>query len=230
MPRSTTKNHLLLGLSEDAFERLRPHLEHQDAPHGKILYDAFQKITHVYFPEASVASIVAHTAEGQSCEIGIVGREGAVGLETLFGIDQLPHNAFIQIPDGCFRLPVAVLRSEFNEFRVTRDQLLLFNYKLMMQVSQTTLCNRLHSVEERLIRWLLLCHDRVDGDILLLTQEFLSIMLGVSRVSVTLSARTLQSTGYISYRRGVITIHDRAALEELTCDCYAIVRREYDQN
>lgn len=224
------KNHILSALPADSLERLMPHLEHVELPLGKNLYRAREPISHVYFPENAMASIVATTAEGQCTEIGVVGREGAVGLEVLMGVDSSPHECMIQIPNSGYRLATAALRTEFNLGGQVHDVLLNFIHKLMIQISQTTLCNRLHTLDERLARWLLMCYDRVGGGQLNLTQEFLAIMLGVSRVTVTLAASELQTSGQIQYARGRINITDRGGLEGSCCECYQIVRSEYDGN
>lgn len=226
----SSRNHLLRSFSPESLARLLPHLKAIDTVHGTKLYTAYQPITHVYFPENSMASIVANTPTGQSTEIGVVGREGAVGLEVLMGVDSVPHDSMIQIPNGAWQIPSEALKAEFDTCETSRIVLLKFMYKLQSQIGQTTLCNRLHSVEQRLARWLLLCDDRIDAPTLQLTQDFLAIMLGVSRVSVTLAAQALQDVSYIKYRRGEITVLDREGLEDAVCDCYKIVRREYDRD
>lgn len=225
----STRNHILKELSADSLARLRPHIERLDLKLGANLFRPNEEITHVYFPEGAMASIVANTERGQSCEIGVVGREGAVGLDVLMGADSSPHESMIQIANSVYRIPTAVIRKEFKRGEETQDLLLRFINKLMIQISQTTLCNRLHSVDERLSRWLLMCHDRVDNSHLELTQEFLAIMLGVTRVSVTLSASSLQTIGYIKYTRGNITVLDRQGLEDSACECYKVVKTEYER-
>ncbi|HEV8591498.1 MAG TPA: Crp/Fnr family transcriptional regulator [Pyrinomonadaceae bacterium] len=199
-------------------------------PAAASLYRAYEPITHAYFPESSMVSILANTETGQSTEIGIVGREGAVGLDVVMGAKTLPHDLIVQMPDSGYRIKAEALRKEFDLCNDAQIPILRFIQKLLVQISQTTLCNRLHRVEERLPRWLLMCHDRAEGDNLRLTQEFLAIMLGVARVSITLSASELQSAGYIKYTRGQITILDREALERSSCECYRIVKDEYDRN
>jgi CRP-like cAMP-binding protein len=175
-----------------------------------------------------MASIIATTSEGQSTEIGVVGREGVVGLEVILGADSSPHESMIQIPNKAYRISTPAIREEFKLCGELQDLVLRFTSRLMVQIGQTTLCNRLHTLDERLSRWLLMCHDRVGGDQLALTQEFLAIMLGVTRVSVSIAATGLQSLGYIKYTRGHINIIDREGLEDATCECYAIVRRAYE--
>jgi CRP-like cAMP-binding protein len=153
-------------------------------------------------------------------EVGMVGREGAIGLDVVMGAESLPYDSLVQMPNSGYRIEAAALRKEFDLCNEAQAPILRFIQKLMVQISQTTLCNRLHRVEERLPRWLLMCHDRAVGDTIKLTQEYLAMMLGVARVSVTLSASELQSNGYIKYSRGQITIVDREALERSSCECY----------
>ena len=222
-------NHLLHDMPADVQERLRPGLEFIDAPLEMPLYQPYEKIKHVYFPVNSMASIVAITAAGESIEIGVVGSEGAVGLEVLMGADASPHRSMIQIGGKAYRIGRAQISEEFRRGGDLHDRILHFVQKLSVQVSQTTLCNRLHTINVRLARWLLMCHDRIEGDVLLITQEFIALMLGTSRVSVTQAAQDLQSTGHIKYVRGKITIVDRAGLEAAACSCYGTVKREYDR-
>jgi CRP-like cAMP-binding protein len=225
----SSQNQLLSSLPSDALDRIRPDLEYVELPRGNSIFKPYQPITHVYFPERSMASIVANTSQGQSTEIGVVGSEGAVGMDVLFGVDSSPHECMIQIADGGWRIPTASIRAEFKRAEALHDVLLRFSHRLMTQISQTTLCNRLHSLDERLSRWLLMCQDRVGMDELNLTQEFLAIMLGVTRVSVTAAASSLQEAGCIRYTRGHITITDRMRLETSACDCYAAVKKEYER-
>jgi CRP-like cAMP-binding protein len=212
------------------FTRLSAHLEPVELPSGRFLYQSLEPITHIYFPNYSVASIVANTSGGRSAEVGIIGCEGAVGLDVLMSVNSSPNECMIQIPGDGLRLPTAIVREEFNLCGTVHVALLRFIHKLMIQISQTTLCNRLHPIEERLSRWLLMSHDRVGGDEISLTQEFLATMLGVNRPSVSISARILQTKGCIKYSRGHITVINRHGLEELACECYRIVKNEYNRN
>lgn len=227
--RPITKNYILKALPEKVFERLLPGLERVDLPHGEYLFRSHEKITHVYFLDDAMASVVASTESGQSAEVGVIGHEGAAGLDVLMGADTVPYECMIQIPNGGCRIKTGAIKKEFETDSTARQQLLRFIHKFMVQISQTALCNRLHTVEERLSRWLLMCHDRVEGDKINLTQEFLAVMLGVTRTSVTLSAIALQDMGFIKYSRGTITIVDRRGLEKFSCECYRIVKAEYDR-
>jgi CRP-like cAMP-binding protein len=223
------ENHILKAFDEDTIRRLTPHLERVELSLGEYIFHANTKITHAYFPERSVVSLVATTSKGESSEIAVIGREGLVGWQITMGTSYSPYECMIQIADGGYKLPARVLLEEFRRSDTAHDIVLAFVNKLMVQMSQTTLCNGRHTVEERLCRWLLMSHDRVDGDEIGLTHEFLSVMLGVTRVSVTIAARSLQAIGHISYTRGKITITDRKGLVEGSCECYTIVQREYDR-
>jgi len=226
---SHVDNHLLFRLPSDVRKRLAPHLERIDAPLNMKVYGPYEEISHVYFPINSIVSIVASTETGQMAEVAVVGREGAVGIDIAMGANKSPHLSMFQIGGPAFRISGPEFEKEFRRSEVFHDRVLSFVQKIYAQVSQTTLCNRLHHVEERLPRWLLMCHDRIDGDVLPLTQEFIAIMLGASRVSVTLAAKDLQKIGRIKYVRGKITVLDRAGLENGACECYKIVKREYDR-
>jgi CRP-like cAMP-binding protein len=221
---------LLNALPEEDFARLSVHLEPVELSSGRFLYQSLQPITHVYFPNYAVASIVANSSGGRSTEVGIIGGEGAVGLDVLMSVDSSPNECMIQIPGDGLRIPTAAIREEFKLCGTVHVALLRFIHKVIIQISQTTLCNRLHPIEERLSRWLLMSHDRVGGDEISLTQEFLATMLGVNRPSVSIAAGLLQAKGYIKYSRGNITVISRKGLEKLTCECYRIVKNEYNRN
>jgi CRP-like cAMP-binding protein len=226
---SAFQNHLLDSMQPDVKERLGPHLEYIEAPLDMKLYEPYERMTYAYFPANCLGSIVATTSTGHSTEIGVVGSEGMVGLELLMGVDASPHKSMVQIAGHAYRIKAEAVQEEFRRCGSFHDLVLHFAQKLSVQVAQTTLCNRLHTVDERLPRWLLMCHDRIDGDVLLLTQEFIALMLGTSRVTVTQAAQIIQNIGYIKYVRGKITILDRHGLEDVSCDCYSVVKREYDR-
>ncbi len=220
-------NQILDKLPPDIIERLQPNLEHCDAALDHQVYSAYEPIEFVYFPLNSMISIVAMTSNGQTTEIGVIGPEGAAGLEVVLGTARSPHMSMFQIAGPAYRIKSKYILREFNESQIFRQRILHFVQKMTVQVSQTTLCNRLHRIDERLPRWLLMCDDRIVGRELRLTQEFIAIMLGTSRVSVTQAAHALQQTGFIKYQRGRIEITDREALEEMSCECYQIVQDEY---
>jgi CRP-like cAMP-binding protein len=225
----TTKNFILNALPKKDFERLHAHLEPVELALGEIIYRPDKPIKYIYFPENSMASIVATTSSGQCVEVGVVGREGIVGVNVLLGVDSIANECFMQRGGGALRMKTETARQVFKEGGAFQDLSLRFINFLMLQISQTALCNRLHSVEEKLCRWLLMYHDRAENNKLTLTQEFLSIMLGVNRPSVTTVAVTLQGAGLIKYSRGLITIIERQGIEDLACDCYQAVRDEYDR-
>lgn len=166
---TSVKNQILTALPEEDFARLSAYLEPVELPSGRYIYHPLEPITHVYFPNNAVASIVANTSGGRSTEVGIIGYEGAVGLDVLMGVDSSPNECMIQIPGDGWRMPTADIRDEFKLFGAVQTALLRFVHKLIIQISQTTLCNRLHPIEERLSRWLLMSHDRVIGDEISLT-------------------------------------------------------------
>ena len=226
---SHADNQLLSSLPSDVRQRLTPHLERIDAELNKKIYAPYEEIRHVYFPINSMVSIVASTESGEMAEVGVVGREGAAGIDIAMGANKSPHHSMFQIGGPAYRISGSEFEKEFKRCGDFHDRILSFVQKFYAQVSQTTLCNRLHHVEERLPRWLLMCHDRIDGDLLPLTQEFIALMLGASRVSITLAAKDLQKIGYIKYVRGKITVLDREGLEDGACECYKIVKREYDR-
>ncbi len=228
-PRLATKNHILQSLPPEDFARISPDLEPVKFASGETIYHSNSKIEYVYFPNHAMASVVATTSEGQCAEAGVIGREGIVGAEALMGTDTNFNETFIQLPDGALRMKTARARAEFKRAGAFHDLSLSFIRLLMLQISQTALCNRLHTVEERLARWLLLCRDRSRTDELKLTQEFLGIMLATNRSTVTTAAITLQGGGLIKYSRGLITIIDREGLEHFSCECYRTVKAEYDR-
>ncbi len=229
MTNRSTRNTILNSLPEEDYRRLQPHLEKFDFPHGKFIYHPDEKIKYVYFPNDSMVSIIATTPEGYSAEVGVVGYEGIVGVDVLMGVDSTTNESIVQLADGATRINADVLKEEFKRGGVFHDLALRFMHNLMSQISQTALCNRLHTVEERLSRWLLMCRDRSQVEKLHLTQEFLATMLGTQRATVTVAAINLQSAKFIKYSRGNIVITNREGLEEFSCECYQVVKRTYDR-
>lgn len=199
-------------------------------PFGQNIYKPHEPVRHVYFPHNAMISIVANTAEGESVEVGVIGREGMAGVPALIGADGIsPHESMVQLADSGMRMRAEVAREEFKRGGAFQDLLLRFMQAKNVQIARSAACNRLHTVEERLARWLLMTHDRAASDELPLTQEFIAMMLGCRRAGITSAAITLQGDGLISYQRGHITILDRAGLEDFTCECYSIVKAEYDR-
>ena len=184
---------------------------------------------YVYFPSNAMVSLISQLSDGSSVEIGITGYEGMIGVSSVLGVDRSPHQAMVQIPDGAVRLKAGVLKDEFKRGGALQDSLLRYVQLLLLQTGQIAACNRLHSIGERLARWLLMSQDRCRCDELPFTQEFLAIMLGIRRAGVTEAALILQAKEYISYRRGQVKILDRAGLEDFTCECYRIVKDEFDR-
>ena len=222
-------NHILKSLPKEDFNRLLPDLEKVTLDLGQVLYRAEEPIEYVYFPDYAMISVVANTVNGQSTEVGVIGNEGMTGFDVLMGADYSLNENIVQISDGAFRVKTGVIQKEFKLCGAFHDSFLGFARLLLLQISQTAVCNRLHSIEERLARWLLMSRDRSESDDLHLTQEFVAIMLGTNRATVTMSAITIQDIGYIKYKRGHIEITDREGLEDFTCDCYKTIKREYDR-
>jgi CRP-like cAMP-binding protein len=177
-----------------------------------------------------MVSVIGSTADGQSTEIGVIGREGIVGIDLLLGARSAQNGHTVQIADGSLRMPAEAVMDEFRRGGAFQSSILSFVRKFLSQVSQTAVCNRLHPLEQRLARWLLMCADRSPTpESLMLTQEFLSIMAGATRTSVTLAAIALRSAGFINYSRGKITILDREGLEDFSCECYSVVKESYEK-
>jgi CRP-like cAMP-binding protein len=223
------QNKILAALPSEEYERLLPHLTPVSLPLGESLYETEDRIRYVYFVNTGVVSLVTHLKEGSGVEVGLTGNEGMVGLSIALGDDVSPNQAIVQIADGAMRMEAAALREELKGGGLLQTLLLRSTLALLKQVSQSAACNRSHHVAERLARWLLTCHDRVEGDELRLTQEFIAEMLGTRRAGVSEAAGILQGAGLIRYSRGHITITDRGGLEEFACECYAVVKAEYDR-
>jgi len=228
-PRPQNENHILSALPPEDYERLAAHLEPVKLPHGQILYESGGSMEYAYFPINMMISLLSQMSDGGSVEVGLVGFEGMLGIPLLLGVDKSPHQAMAQIPDGALRVKAEVIRREFKRGGALGDLLLRFTEAMILQISQVAACNRVHTVEERLARWLLMTRDRTASDELELTQEFLAMMLGCRRAGVTTAAITLQGAGVIRYSRGHITILDKPGLEALACECYSVVKAEFDR-
>jgi CRP-like cAMP-binding protein len=223
-----SENHILAALPTQDYQRLSSHLEPIELRHGQILCESGENLDYVYFPSNSMISLISQLSDGSSVEIGIVGYEGMNGVSSVLGVDKSPHEMLVQIPGGAVRMQVSVLREEFKRGGALQESLLRYLQMLLLQTSQLAACNRLHSIGERLARWLLMSQDRCRCDDLPFTQEFLAMMLGIRRAGVTEAALILQAEEYITYRRGHVKILDRAGLEDFTCECYQIVKDEFD--
>jgi CRP-like cAMP-binding protein len=226
---SPIQNKILAALPKQEYDRLLKHLTPVSLPIGDILYRTEERITDVYFVNTGIVSLVANMQDGRSVEVGLVGNDGMVGLSVVLGDDISPNQAIVQIADGAMRMGVPALRKELKAGGALLGLLLRNTLAMLKQVSQTAACNGSHIVAERLARWLLMCHDRVPGDEIKLTQEFISQMLGTRRSGVSEAAIGLQSRELIGYSRGVIRIIDRQGLEEFACECYGIVKAESER-
>jgi CRP-like cAMP-binding protein len=217
---SQSRNHLLAELPADDYQRLVPHLNVIDLPHGKVIYDTGDRIDDVYFPFNALISLVKGMSDGKVVEVGLIGSDGMSGLAGLLGGGVSSERAIVQIPDGAVRAKMAVVREEFRRGGSLQNILLAYLNRLMHQISQTAACNAIHTAEERLARWFLMCQDRVESEELNLTQEFIAEMIGTRRATVTAAALTLQSAQLIQYNRGRIRIVDRSGLQAFACECY----------
>ena len=220
------RNRLLASLPPEEIEHLRPLLTPVSLVFGQVLHERDRRIEEVFFIEQGVASLTADTLDNGQVEGGLTGREGLVGVSVLLNPHAISvHPAIIQIPGAAWRMGAAALRQAVERSPALRDRCLRYVQMLMVQTAQSAACNARHEVAERLARWLLMSHDRVDGDELPLTQEFLSLMLGVRRAGVSVAVSTLQAGGLISQARGRITVLDRASLEAAACECYRVIRQ-----
>ena len=221
------QNHLLAALLDAEFDRLAPHLELVPMKLGDVLYESGAKIHYVYFPTSAIISLHYLLENGGSSEIAGVGNEGILGVSVFMGGDSTPSRAVVQTGGHGYRLRAQLLMEEFDRSGPVMKLLLRYTQALLTQMSQTAVCNRHHSVEQQLCRWLLLTLDRLPTNELTMTQELIANMLGVRREGVTEAAGRLQGYGYISYRRGHITVLNRAGLEDDVCECYAVVKKEF---
>lgn len=221
---SSTQNHILQALPSAECDRLLAQAEPVDLPFHQVLHEAGEPIRHVYFVEQGMISQLVLLEGGQEQEVGLVSREGLVGLVAALGAETSFTESMVQVPGSALRLPVAALRQEMARDGALPGLLSCSMLALHIQVTQTAACNGRHSLDERLARWLLMVHDRTDGDELPITQEFMSMMLGVRRAGVSTAVGTLEKTGAISHSRGSITVLDRARLEAASCECYAAAK------
>jgi CRP-like cAMP-binding protein len=221
------RNHLLDALPDAIQQRLLPQLEFVQMPLGGVLYESGGTLTHVYFPTTSIVSLLYVMENGASAEIAVVGNEGVVGISLFMGGESTPSRAVVQSAGQGYRLKSTIMKDEFNGPML--HLLLRYTQALITQMAQTAVCNRHHSLDQQLCRWLLLSLDRLRGDELLMTQELIANMLGVRREGVTEGAMKLQHAGLIRYARGRISVLDRDGLEKRTCECYAVVKREYER-
>lgn len=233
-PYAPHQNHLLGALPTEEYTRLLPHLELVPMPLGDVLYESGIRLRHVYFPVDSIVSLLYVMEDGSSSEIAVVGHEGIVGISLFMGGETTPSRAVVQSGGHAYRLRGQLLKDEFNRSGGRRagalhDLLLRYTQALLTQMAQTSACNRHHSVDQQLCRWLLMSLDRLHSTELIMTQELIANMLGVRREGVTEAAGNLNKAGLIGYRRGHITVLDRPGLEARACECYAVVKKEFDR-
>jgi CRP-like cAMP-binding protein len=224
-----TRNRILSRLPSKDLQRLRRQMKLVELPLGTSLYEPNAPLERVYFPEDGLASLLTRLGDGIETEVATVGREGMVGMPAFFGVDSVPGRTIWQVPGKALMLQTKELRRETRQGGALNDILHLYAQGLFTLISQSASCNRRHEIVQRCSRWLLMTHDRVNGDEFALTQEFLSKMLGVRRAGVSVAAGILQKAGLIKYSRGRITIVDREGLEGISCECYGIVREEFDR-
>jgi CRP-like cAMP-binding protein len=225
--QNPNQNHLLAALATDEFERIAPHLEPVELRLGDVLYESGGLLQHVYFPTTAIVSLHYVMENGASSEIAGIGNEGVLGISLLTGGNTTPSRAVVQTGGNGYRLKAQIMLQEFNRAGLMQKLMLRYTQALITQISQTAACNRHHTLVQQLCRWLLLTLDRMPTNELIMTQELVASMLGVRREGVTEAAGKLQQAGVIRYRRGHITVIDRAGLESQVCECYQVVKMEF---
>jgi CRP-like cAMP-binding protein len=228
-PNEPVENRLLGALPRDEYERLLPHLQPVSFALGEVVYEFGGHLEYVFFPTNSIVSLLYTMENGTSAEMGLTGNDGIVGIALFMGGGTMPNRAVVQSAGSALRMKAKALQNEFAMGGKFQQLLLRYTQALITQISQTAVCNRLHTVEQQLCRWLLLSHDRVKADELIMTQELIADMLGVRREGVTVAAGRLQDSGAISYVRGHIKILNRQKMEQTVCECYRVVKDEFDR-
>jgi CRP-like cAMP-binding protein len=226
-PLGPRLNHLLAVLPKEEFQRIEPQLELVSLPLGMVVSEAGAPISYVYFPTTSIVSLLYVMENGSSAEIAVAGNEGIVGIALFMGGETMPNRAVVQSEGQAYRMKGQALNLEFGRAKAFQHLLLRYTLALISQMAQTAVCNRHHSIDQQLCRWLLLSHDRLPSNELSMTQELIANMLGVRREGVTEAAGKLQEAGLIHYNRGRITVLDRVGLEKRVCECYQVVRNEF---
>jgi len=227
--RDPRGNQLLAALPDAEWQRWQPRLEAVEMPLGKVLYESGHTMSHVYFPTTAIVSLLYVMENGASAEIAVAGNEGLVGISLFMGGGSTPSRAVVQSAGQGYRMQAQTIKDEFERSGVVMHLLLRYTQALITQMAQTAVCNRHHTLDQQLCRWLLLSLDRLPGHELLMTQELIANMLGVRREGVTASATRLQKAGLIRYARGHISVLDRSGLETRSCECYAVVKKEYNR-
>jgi len=228
-PPIAIDNRLLARLSSEDYQRLLPDLEPIELSLGDVVYETNTRQDYLYFPTTAVMSLISAMKDGAATEVGVVGSEGVVGIAVFMGGEQVPNQAVVQIAGDATRMKADILQKEFKRGGKLQFLLLRYTQSLIAQISQTAACNRRHSAEQRLCRWFLLCADRVKSSEFMMTQEFIATMLGARRESVNSAAGELQAAGLIQYSRGHVKIIDRKGLEARVCECYQVVKNEFDR-
>ncbi|OHX19656.1 Crp/Fnr family transcriptional regulator [Chromobacterium sphagni] len=226
---SLQQNHILAALPSDALVRLNPHMEKVPLPLGKVIYESGDTLRNVYFPTDAIVSLLYVMESGASAEIAVVGNEGMVGMALFMGGESTPSRAIVQSCGHAYRLSGPRFKEEVNRHTELLQLMLRYTQALITQMAQTAVCNRHHTIDQQLCRWLLLSLDRLPSNHLTMTQELIANMLGVRREGVTEAAGKLQKLGVIAYNRGHITVLDRPRLEQMSCECYAVVKKETDR-
>ncbi|HKP10791.1 MAG TPA: Crp/Fnr family transcriptional regulator [Blastocatellia bacterium] len=221
------ENRIILNLTPADREQLLPHLEPIHLAFGRVLYNIGAPVDYVYFHNRGMSSLISYTQEGGNIEVGMVGYEGVTGLQAFLGPAVSEHHAVMQLADDSHRLPADLFKQACGRLPSLQAVVLRYTHSMMTQLTQSVVCSRFHSIEQRLCRWLLTSQDAVRSDDIRLTQEFLAAMLGVNRPGVTIAARLIQNTGMIEYSRGRIRILDRQGLEAASCECYAVINRAF---
>lgn len=223
------QNSLLARVSAEELSRLIPDLQVVTLPLGNVIYESGERMDYVYFPTTAIISLLYIMENGSTAEIGVVGKDGLVGIAIFMGGDTTPNRAVVQSAGKTLKIKAERLKDEFTRGGSFHNLCLRYTQALITQISQTAVCNRLHTVDQQLCRWLLLSHDRLPSNRLIMTQDLISNMLGVRREGITHAAKRLQNAGYITYVRGDMTILDRKGLETSVCECYHVVKTEYDR-
>lgn len=223
------QNYLLAAIPDDEFRRVETHLEPVSFKLGTVLHESGDRLDYIYFPTTAIVSLLYEMENGSTAEIGVVGNDGVLGIALFMGGETTPNRAIIQSAGECYRMDSKSLKAEFTLGGFFHNILLRYTQALLTQISQTAVCNRLHPIEQQLARWLLLSHDRLNGDKLVMTHDLISNMLGVRREGITIAAQKLASRGLIKNDRGTIYVLDRLGLESAVCECYAVVNNEYNR-
>ena len=227
LTHSPTQNHLLAALPKAEFDRLFAHLELVEMTLGDTLYESHGLLKHVYFPTTAIVSLLYELESGETAEIAVIGNEAILGIALFMGGETTPNHAFVQSAGHAYRLKAELLNKEFSRAGPVLRLLLRYTQALITQMQQTAVCNKHHSIEQQLCRWLLITFDRLPTSTMIMTQEMIANMLGVRREGVTQAAGKLQRAGLITYRRGKIRLVDRPGLEKVVCECYEVVKSEY---